>query len=523
MANPRELLARCDVQVDAHEYQAAAESLEDLAFGETDAVAVAAARKLALVRCIQGKYGDEIRAVRRAAELTAGSPEGTSDRIRLAEVLVRSGRFAEGLRILKECEAAASSGAHLLHLVSGMASARLGDWCSAVKHYEAAMTSATPGSIESFTARICLGQALCKTGSARAAEDILTKARRGLRGLVVGEARACLARGHVLLLLADVWMEVGDLDAARRACQDAKVEADRLGSPALIRWYYSRVSSLAWLLGNVREAVRLELHPEHLRALAEIGEPRLRFYPFANAAMFAIELGELEKAEGYIARAEASAQGVVTKREPAYLLLLHGALRVARGDFESAERYLDLAEKAFMAMTEGGYRRGIYEVLLQRGELCRARRDVAGALRVAMRVVEKPEREGSIDLQSRALLLRSFLLVDESKGLDDVYEDVIQRMLVINSPAVKFKILTNLYFYCQKFCCYDTESFHWQRLQNMRSVLDESVYQDLYHEYVVKRYAKKIADLFAGPRPGDGGPSETEPDLPDPRDLDAMF
>ncbi|MBN1420995.1 MAG: hypothetical protein JXP34_19650 [Planctomycetes bacterium] len=318
-------------------------------------------------------------------------------------------------------------------------------------------------------------------------------------------------------------MEIGDLASAREACAEGGSAASALASAGLIRWYYARAASLSHLLGNLREAIRLALAPEHFAAIREIGEPRLRFYPFANAAMFAIELGELEKAEGYLERAEACARGVVTKQEPAYTLLIHGALRVARRDFEAAERYLDQAEKAFQEMTEGGYRRGLCEVLLQRGESCRARRDVRGTLRVAMRVVEMAERDGFIELQSRALLLKSFLLVDESGGLDDVYDDVIERMHVINSPAVMFKILSNLYFYCHKFGCYDTESFHWQRLQNMRSVLEDSVYRDLYNEYVVKRYAKKIADLLTGPRAGETPSSGAEPDLPDPRDLDAMF
>jgi len=524
VARPQELLAQSREHVEARDYSTAANLLEEVAFRGTGDEALEAARELALVRRVQGRYGDERTAARRAAELAAGTPSGPAERLRLAEALVRVGSFTEAEAVLEGLGEPSREDSCLYHVVRGLIHARhKGDIGEAVQSFERAARDGSPSDVGSVVARVCLGRTLASSGRVREAEAELRAALRSLDQMAPESLRARLTRAHALLSLAEVLFDIGDLGCAARVCDQAHDEGVELRSAGIIRWYCLRAALLAARLGNLRQAIRLSLAKEQFDAIREIGEPRLRFYPFANATLYAIELGDIEKAQGYLARAEECVQAGVTPYEPAYLLLLHGAIRVARREFDAAERYLDQAEGAFAAMGDGGYRRGLCEVLLQRGELCRARGDVQGVLRIAMRVMEMAGRDGFIDFQSRALLLKSFLLVDESKGLDDVYEDVIQRMHVINSPAVMYKVLSHLYFYCQKFGCYDIESFHWQRLENLRSVLEESVYQDLYREYVAKRYAKKIADVLAGPRLGEPIAAEPEPELPDPRDLDSMF
>ncbi|HYR28221.1 MAG TPA: serine/threonine-protein kinase, partial [Thermoanaerobaculia bacterium] len=192
---------------------------------------------------------------------------------------------------------------------------------------------------EAAAARLALGAVLLRIGTHEETDRVLQAALAGLRA--AGDDRSRIST-HLQLAQHE-----GKTDVARGLAhaRTAVAEARRIGD----RWAEANALTQLMVLLNWAEdeASYDALIEPTLTALRDSGNRYMLLVTLGNLALPAIEALELDRAEGYLAEAEALAPRVGSEFARAMIDRARGFLAETRGDFDLArERYTSALEKA---------------------------------------------------------------------------------------------------------------------------------------------------------------------------------
>jgi len=208
-------------------------------------------------------------------------------------------------------------------------------------------------------------------------------------------------------------------------------------------------------------------------------------------AFLALDEGDVDTARAWQRAAQDLLDKYPAERFQAYTLNMAARIAASEGAESSYERalaYLDKAERTFRNFGTAGLH-GLTMVLTSRGRIHLLRKEVPQALQCCLRGMEMARKYNFFPLQMRALLLKSYLLVEaDLPAADTVYEEVLNDLGLVQNPLLLFKVVANLYLYTWKLDDgLELTDLHMQQLHKLREHLDEDLYRELFARYVTPR------------------------------------
>ena len=88
--------------------------------------------------------------------------------------------------------------------------------------------------------------------------------------------------------------------------------------------------------------------------------------------------------------------------------------------------------------------------------------------------------------------MKSRVRITDDPPLKEAYERSVERIHLINNPALLLKALSFLFNYALKHLGDREQAFLLTRLQNLEEVLEKSCFESLYREYVSEQYEDAI-------------------------------
>jgi class 3 adenylate cyclase/predicted ATPase len=211
----------------------------------------------------------------------------------------------------------------------------------------------------------------------------------------------------MLTYLAYQLLYLGDVDQARRRCEEALEEARRLAQPYSLTHALIGAAYVSYYLGDVDNAMK------HLaKLLALTAEHGIAYYGAIGTIFLGCCLAATERVEEGIRALE---QGLEASRATGSALYLPSWLTMlanAHGKAERPERGLELVTEALQVLQVTGMRNDESEVHRVRGELLLASGDRHGAEASFLQALHVAQRQQAMLLALRAATLLARLWTD---------------------------------------------------------------------------------------------------------------
>ena len=357
---------------------------------------------------------------------------------------------------------------------------------------------------------IAVERSICATRlpDLEAAFTHLHAAEEAIAQLPTESARQLLLP-HLLHAKGLAHRERGDYQRAFTALAEGFEVATLLGHrrlPTLAQEW----GTLLWSSGQLEAALRVHTNPE-VRSILEAHHPDLLARSRLCAAKCAIDLGELDTAAAELAAVEQQ-DGAGDPLQPVtrgYALLYRGELHLAASAAEAADSGSEPREgartgfelvDAACAHFEGSdppEHPGLLDGKITIARYAIATDDRDRLLAVLHTLLAEAERHGCLEARARVLLLESALFVSENPPLEAAFTDLMQRLHLINNPAILMQALANLYLHSLRHRETPDQAFLMARLRNLQPVLERSCWQDLYETHIEKRYSWAIENRLA--------------------------
>lgn len=251
-----------------------------------------------------------------------------------------------------------------------------------------------------------------------------------------------------------------------------------------------RLGDLLWSSGQHEAA--LELHQDtSSRALArELGLGDWLTRSHYTAAKCAIDLERTDLAEYELSQArkiltdpDIEVSPSACHQHEGYLLLFQGEAALQRAEFERA---LELVEKALERFESGpaAFYPGVIDAKIAIAQFALYYGDHRLFYNGLGRLFQEVEEHGLVDARSRLLMLESYLFITDDPPLAAAYDNLLQRVHLINNPTVLLRTLGCLYQYSLKHLDKPAQADLRTRIENLEGLLSDSCYQDLYQRYV---------------------------------------
>jgi tetratricopeptide (TPR) repeat protein len=246
------------------------------------------------------------------------------------------------------------------------------------------------------------------------------------------------------------------------------------------------------------------LNEEGLAAIERIGNPEDYVWVYLGVAKSYLAEGALAEAEEHLAKAQDAAGATSSAFMRGHLALTRGSVYQRRGAWDAAESQYAEADRSFREIGDGGHVPGIVDCMVNLGLLAVDRNEQDRAVEIACRCGEVSKQCGYDPAYARGLLLKSVVLAEYDGDRDDLFEDVLRCLDSITCPATMFKVVANIYHYGRKFKSFDLDVRLEAKLNELREVLDQSVYDELKRTYFDSRFAQRILEhLTKGSPPDD--------------------
>ncbi|MGE3164380.1 MAG: hypothetical protein AB7O52_05720 [Planctomycetota bacterium] len=364
---------------------------------------------------------------------------------------------------------------------------------------------------------VAVGYALTTEGRPSDAIRLLDSTRGAVDRLGTGMPLECL-QAALERNLGIAFQHVGHFEQARVALQKSLVLCKK-HDLALMLTVTTQLGTLLWASGQCVQALALHTDAE-LRTRARAAQATMLLArSHLSAAKCAIDLKrtDLAREELAAARDVLASSRADLPAEHAYALLFEGEIRVQAGDFDGGLERIQQAQRAFETCRPPHYP-GALEAKIAQVHFCLYENDFRSAFVFIRKLLDEAEERGCMQARSRLLLLETYLVFTADTEMRAAFDDVVSRVHLINNPALLLRALGNLLTYAVEFLDERQQAFLFERIQNLRPVLEQSCFEDLYQRYVTERYAyaiekrlarttsgDRIRDLEAGDEPPDAG------------------
>lgn len=355
-----------------------------------------------------------------------------------------------------------------------------------------ALLNKAGSSFEQGRAKVLLGHALRFDHQLQKACAWFKEAQNDLSGLMDRNPAALMEFANSEFFLGDIERLMGNLDVALSLYQRSSKLLGGRASLHFIYRYYQRLGSVYFQLEDFEKARTCYLHEKRMAAVERIGNLENFFWCYYAAAKTHTAQKDAAQAKDMLREAEKCVKPVKTLYQAGHVSLLQGEIFEASGEPLQARACFQDAQASFSRIGANGHQPGMADALYHLGMIALEAGDLKEAINMARQCAELAAETGFLSIQSKALMLKSHILVAGDDDLDDMFHDILKRVDMIHSPAMMFKVLSNIYYYAHKFCDYEIDVSIEKRLAALRKVLDSATHARLYHDHIDKKYADLI-------------------------------
>jgi hypothetical protein len=333
-------------------------------------------------------------------------------------------------------------------------------------------------------------------GDARAAEYFHREARRALEELA-GTMLAEICSATVEFSFAHHSRSRGDYKSASDGLHNCLriCSAHHLALEPIAQF---ELASLLWSSGQFARA--LELHRDKaVRArMAKALAPAWLIRSHLSAAKCAIDLGNAKVAAKELAAGERllGETDSFPQMLPGYALLYRGELEILLGKLNPGLELLESACQHFESMSPP-FHAGLLDAKVSIAQHAISQKDTKRLLLVVHSLLDECDEKGCLEARARLLVLESALFVSDNPPLRVAFDDLVTRIHLIQNPALMLQALGNLYLHSIRYLEDEDQAFLMARLRRLQKVLGESGFQDLYEQYIEKRYSWAIENRLA--------------------------
>jgi len=103
-------------------------------------------------------------------------------------------------------------------------------------------------------------------------------------------------------------------------------------------------------------------------------------------------------------------------------------------------------------------------------------------------LIAESERRGVIESKTRLIALEAALFVSDQPPIKQAFDNLIERVHLMNNPRLMFMALGDLFGYAARHGLEEQQTHLRSRIERLKPLLKRSCYNGLFHEYVEKRY-----------------------------------
>ncbi len=258
-----------------------------------------------------------------------------------------------------------------------------------------------------------------------------------------------------------------------------------------------RLAHLLWLSGQPEEALAMHLDPEAREVARKAGLSARLARSHLNAAKCAIDckrtelaIRELDAAEPLLA--QLGRAGDLN----GYLILYRGQTALQRADIDGAVQMYNEA-LAYFESLDPPFHPGVLEAKIALAEFALYERKYRLFLDLLKALLAEADEKGCVEARSRLLLLEAYVHVADDSSLKEAFQRSVERVHLINNPALLLKALSYLYHYALERLEDREQAFLLSRIKGLETSLEQSCYEGLYRTYVSSRYQSSIENRLA--------------------------
>ncbi|MEC9476843.1 MAG: hypothetical protein VX764_07395, partial [Planctomycetota bacterium] len=139
---------------------------------------------------------------------------------------------------------------------------------------------------------------------------------------------------------------------------------------------------------------------------------------------------------------------------------------------------------------------GLMETKVALGSYALYQNDLRMAWAIIRSLIEEAGERDCLPMRSRALLLQTWFFISSDPPTRASFDNVLERIHMIQNPALMIHALGNLLSYAVKHLDESDQAHLVHRIRGLRPMLEESCYEKLYQQHVTDRFAPAMEERF---------------------------
>ena len=300
----------------------------------------------------------------------------------------------------------------------------------------------------------------------------------------------------VQFLLGSAAISIGDFKTAHRELTGAYKKAAGLDFSCATAAEY-RLAQLYRESGQFINALEI-WRSNNLRSQMKIQKDWGRLAAFhLNAAQCALD-GKMTDVAGAELEASRALMPMVDRHFPrlqGYQYLRDGELATLEERYDEGEELLKQALDFFRDLDPPCYD-GLMETKVALGSYALYQNDLRMAWAIIRSLIEEAGERDCLPMRSRALLLQTWFFISSDPPTRASFDNVLERVHMIQNPALLMHALGNLLSYAVKHLEESDQVHLLHRVRSLRTMLEESCYEKLYQHHVADRFAPAMEERF---------------------------
>ena len=216
-----------------------------------------------------------------------------------------------------------------------------------------------------------------------------------------------------------------------------------------------------------------------------------------NAARCAIDGKLKDRASSEVSKSSQLLHKIVSDypRLQGFQYLREGELATLEERYEDGERLLRQALDFFRSI-DPPCQEGLLETKIALGTYALFQDDLRMAWAIIRSLIEEAGERGCFPMRSRALLLQTWFFISSDPPTRVAFDNVLERIHMIQNPALMMHALGNLLSYAVNHLDESDRDHLLHRIRGLKSMLEESCYEQLYEQHVANRFAPAMEERF---------------------------
>ena len=216
-----------------------------------------------------------------------------------------------------------------------------------------------------------------------------------------------------------------------------------------------------------------------------------------NAAQCALDGKLIDVAQAELEASKALMPLIVRHipRLQGYQYLREGELATLEERYDDGEARLKQALDFFRDL-DPPCSEGLMETKVALGSYALYQNDLRMAWAIIRSLIEEAGERDCLPMRSRALLLQTWFFISSDPPTRASFDNVLERVHMIQNPALLMHALGNLLSYAVKHLEESDQVHLLHRIRSLRTMLEESCYEKLYQHHVADRFAPAMEERF---------------------------